>query len=151
MPRLYHRKARTDRYKFGRKVEVGRTYSSEPSTPIFKTDFSQPRVPFDELICKKGEMYYTWHPKGSPWQFSSTKPDLRPEWEKTFSDLQERVEQLSDDLDLDRAELSSEIEEMRDELQSRLDNIPEQLQESSVLNSRIEELDGLIFGIEEMN
>lgn len=151
MPRLYRRKARTDRYKIGKKVET------ESVAQGFVRDYSKPNMnafnefELDTLICKKGEMYYTWHPKGSPWQFSSTKPDLRPEWEKTLSDFQERVEQLSDDLDLDRAELSCEIEEMRDELQSRLDNIPEQLQESSVLNSRIEELDGLIFAIEEMN
>lgn len=146
MPRLYHRKARTDRYKFGRSV-----YDSTIAQG-FRIDHSQPKVPFDVLICKKGEFYYTWHPKGSPWQFSKEKPDLRPEWEKIFSDFQERVDECAESGgDIDRDDLIKEIEEMRDELQSRLDNMPEQLQESSVLNSRIEELDGLIFAIEEMN
>lgn len=132
MPRLYKRKARTDRYQFGRALKSG------------IIDRSLPRIPFDNLICEKGEFYYTWHPKGSPWQFSKTKPDLRSEWEKTIEDFQERVEQLNEDLDLDRAELSCEMEEVRGELQERLNNIPEQLQESSVLNERIEELDSLI-------
>lgn len=151
MPRLYRRKARTDRYKIGKKVET------ESIAQGFVRDYSKPNMnafnefELDELICKKGEFYYTWHPKGSPWQFSKTKPDLRPEWERTIEEFRHRVCDCIEGESDERDELLSEIEEMRDELQSRLDNIPEQLQESSVLNERIEELDGLIFDIEEMD
>lgn len=144
MPKLYRRKARTDRYKIGLSIP-------SDNRKGFVIDYSQESTSRpDQLICKKGELYYTWHPKGSSWQFSRTKPDLRSEWEKTIEDFQERVEQLSEDLDLDRAELSCEVEEVRDELQERLNNIPEQLQESSVLNERIEELEALIDLIEKM-
>jgi DNA repair exonuclease SbcCD ATPase subunit len=106
---------------------------------------------------EKGQKYFTWHPKGSPWQYSLEKPDLRDAWTQEIEGFRERIQELKDthaeyeeeederdDVESDLAALEQEIEERKDELQSNLDNMPEQLQDSSILNERIEELDQLI-------
>jgi hypothetical protein len=146
MPRLYRRKARTDRYKIGRithNVCNKQGYSINFGLPSLLTE--------DTLICKKGETYYTWHPKGGNWQFSAKEPDLRSEWERTFDDFSNRVgSAIMMDSDLDEKEdLKNEIEEYRDQLTDNLNNMPDALQESSVLNERIEELDSLIEQLED--
>lgn len=141
---IYKRKAKTDRYQYGHK-------SSANNKQKYIIDFSQPSdEKQDTLICKAGEYYYTWHPKGQPWQFSKEYPQLPPkeksEWQEKFDDFSSRVNDCADveGLEDDADSLKSEIEEYRDELQGRLDNMPYQLQDSSVLNERIQELDALI-------
>lgn len=152
--RIYKRTARTDRWAIGYTTPAKNKQG-------FTVNYSLPSANShiqDKLICKKGETYYTWHPKGQPWQYSREYPTLPPkpksEWEEKFEEFQTKVSEIefgSDDDNIDdeekdtnKSNLISEIEEYRDQLQSRLDNMPQQLQESSVLNERIEELDNLI-------
>lgn len=96
----------------------------------------------DHHGIKAGKTYFMWHPKGSPWQYSTERPDLRSAWDIEISDFQERVDQRGDP-DEDES-LSEDLSTRRDELQTNLDAMPEQLQESSILNERIEQLDDLI-------
>lgn len=100
----------------------------------------------DTVFCEKGEKYYTWHPKGLPWQYSKTMPDLRSEYQQTLDDFEWKVVTLEmrSENEEERDSLRVEIEEYQSKLQSRLDNMPSQLQESSVLNERIEELQDLL-------
>jgi len=130
--KLYYRTARKDLYKIGKRTKNGNKTSIDRSKPDNENDI---------VIIKKGEKYYTWHPKGNDWQFSKTKPDLRSEWQKEIDNWEDEVENVEYD---DRDDLRERIEERLDELQSNLDNMPEQLQESSVLNERIEQLQELI-------
>lgn len=132
MPKIYRLKARTDRYRIGKKIPFNNKQG-------YKVDRTQPCENGDALICRKNQYYYAWHPKGCDWQFSIIRPDLRSEWEKIIEDFQSR----RDDCETDE-ELLSEIIDLRDELEERLNNIPEPLQESSILNERIEELNELI-------
>lgn len=142
MPRIYKRKARKDLYFIGLKTPAKNKQG-------FVFDKSKPADEFDKIAIHKGEEYYTWHPKGSPWQYSKQEPIFerrKSEWETKFEEFEERVNECRDveGLEEDWDDLVSEIEEYRDELQERLDNMPYQLQDSSVLNERIEELDSLI-------
>lgn len=150
--RLYQRTARQDIWQVGLKTPADNKQG-------FKRDRSKPAEPWmqycsmqhDHLLIKKGQQYFTWHPKGSDWQYSLTRPDLRSAWEKEIEEFQSEVSELEgldnedkksnyDSID----DLRTRIEERRDELQTNLDAMPEQLQESSVLNERIEALDELL-------
>lgn len=147
MPKVYHRTARSDIYEKGQKKKA-------PNKQGYTIDRCKPCNRADKIIIKKGQKYFAWHPKGSDWQYSANKPDLRSAWQIESDDWEDRVTQIEDrisdvdevhdgsDLDNDRTDLKEELESRIDELQYSLDNMPEQLQESSILNERIEELNG---------
>ena len=149
--RIHHRIARTRLWLKGRRVlstnkqgfSLNRRFPFSPQEGFIE----------DSVFCEKGEMYYTWHPKGLPWQFSKTRPDLRTEWQITFQDFDNRVSSLDAGEmfgeEIDKDELRSEIEEYQSQLQSNLESMPGQLQESSILNERIEELQNLLDQLED--
>ena len=141
MPRIYTRKARKTRYLQGLKTPADNKQG-------YKVDYYQPRDENDVVVCEKGETYYTWHPKGQPWQYSKEKPVFekrKNEFEQKFDEFEERVNYCADveGLEDDAEELRSEISEYIDELQSSLDSVPYQLQESHILTERIEQLNEL--------
>ncbi len=127
-------------------------------TPIL-TDIGKEKLSNNETLLDsdylvlKGQSYYWWKFRNRSKQISLTEPTSsqldkygKSEWQEKWEEFENRVNDCAnvEGLEDDASDLSSEIEEYRDELQSRLDNMPESLQESSVLNERIEELDGLI-------
>lgn len=159
MPKIYQRKAKTDRYNIGQKTPAENKQG-------YVIDFSKPNMnafnefELDRLICKKGETYFTWHPKGQPWRFSKERPIFakqKSEWEEKLEEFDNAISDLeygSDDDNIDEDEQESNkdavrtsIEDYRDELQGRLDNMPQQLQENHILTERISELQELIDSI----
>lgn len=146
--RLYKRKARHDIYQYGERLNADNKqgFTRDRSKPT-----SNPHLQDEEVIIRKGQEYYTWHPKGFNWQYSLKKPDLRSDWEKELVELGDEVDNfMKNRMDEEEEEtnyddyLRTKIEERKDELQTNLDNMPEQLQESSVLNERIEALQELL-------
>lgn len=151
MPRLYQRTARQDIWQTGFRTPASNKQG-------FKVDRSIPASTGDNehqdvLLVKKGQRYFTWHPKGLPWQYSIERPDLRSAWEREIAELEEQVDSIvnskEDYEDIEEWESNRDaqiesLEERRDELQQSLDNMPEVLQESSILNDRIEALEELI-------
>lgn len=140
--KVFKHVARKDLYEVGLRIPTDNKQK-------YKLDRTRPADENDVVVIKKGQEYYSWHPKRCPWVYSLEPFVYVPpynEWNEKIAQFEEEknrcvdVEGLKDDVDT----LRSEIEEYRDELQGRLDNMPDQLQESSVLNERIEELDGLI-------
>ncbi len=76
MPRLYERVARKEIWRKGQRTKSNNKQG-------YSVDRSKPEIDpetggiIDQLIVEKGQKYYTWHPKGSDWQYSLKKPDLR--------------------------------------------------------------------------
>src|SRR5579872_3713298 len=111
MPKVYERTATADLYKNGKKTPAKNKQG-------FTLNRKQPSDDKDKVIVKKGEKYFTWHPKGCDWQISKTKPDVRLQWDKDYEDWESRVDDACDDNDRDEMEnLRVEIEERRDEMQ----------------------------------
>lgn len=146
MPRLYERTARQDIFRYGKKTKANNKQG-------FVIDRGQPRDTNDFRLVRKGNKYFTWHPKGSDWQYSIHRPDLRSDWQRTIDEFREKIDTINGEEYLDGAgdseeDVQQEIQDKIDELQTNLDNMPEQLQEGHILKDRIEELEQLL---EELN
>jgi hypothetical protein len=143
MPRLYQRTAKQDIWRIGFSIKADNKqgFTTDRSIPGSTSDHESP----DQLLVKKGEKYYTWHPKGSDWRYSTKKPDLRSDWDKEVGDFEDRLNDADSE---EKDDVRSDIEERKSELESNLDAMPQQLQESSVLNERIEQLQELIDSVE---
>lgn len=140
--RIYERKARKTRFLNGHRTPAENKQG-------YTTNYYEPRDDNDPVICRAGDMYFTWHPKGQPWQFSKTRPVILKrlnEHEETMTGFEDRKEDLQEQEEAD--ELLDEVRSYRDDLDTRLNNMPEQLQESSILNERLEALDELITELE---
>lgn len=142
--RVYKRRARKTRFQNGKRTPAKNKQG-------FTMNFYEPQDANDPVVCRAGETYYTWHPKGQPWQYSTERPVFvkqKTEWEEKYEEFQSRVDEVTGEdwieASDEQSELQIEIEEYQSELQERLDNMPQQLQDSSVLNERIEELQLLL-------
>lgn len=103
---------------------------------------------------KKGEMHYTWHPRGMPWLRSKTRPRQSQLTTSPFLSAVyqagERLEDLTmkDNILETIEEMVSELEELKDECEENLDNIPWDLQDSHILTERIPDLESFISELE---
>jgi hypothetical protein len=85
----------------------------------------------------KGQEYYTWHPKGSSWQKSLTRPTERQltqsEFRQFVLDIEEEIQGLQDCDSMDSfnevlSDIIERIEEKSQEEDDKFNNMPESLQ-----------------------
>lgn len=142
MARLYERTAKKDIWLIGFRTPADNKqgYKRDRSIPGSTSDHEEQ----DKRLVKKGQQYYTWHPKGSDWQYSLKRPDMRSAWDKEYADYEDRTNEACDSDEEARDEMRTELEEKKQELEDSLERMPEQLQESSILNERIEQMQELL-------
>lgn len=152
MPRLYQRTARQDIWETGKRSEAANKQG-------YILDRSKPNVNArgtvrDELLVKKGEKYYTWHPKGRDWQYSTKAPDLRSAWAIELDDFMTREASIGapedfdgsyDEWETEKDQLVSDLEERISEMDESYSNMPDSLQtEEHILKERMQELQDII-------
>lgn len=108
------------------------------------------------LGIKKGQEYWWWKFRYGGKQISFENPGVSyqvrlTEYEQSVLDFRNRIEELSKLPNIqDKETLVEDIEAYRDELQNRLDNVPDSLQENHILNERIEEVEEILQGAEDL-
>lgn len=145
MPRVHKRKARTDRYKIGLRIDTDKTKSGS------RLDKSKPCNENDEIFCKKGDTYYTWQMFRSRPSYSLIRPKRQQLTRSAFKcaiyDMEDCVSDFSSECPEDFTELVQNIieqaETLRDEQEESKQNMPDNLQESPVAEMLQERYDGL--------
>jgi chromosome segregation ATPase len=111
-----------------------------------------------KVLVEVGQEYWTVKSgrfdKGTIFTKPPTRHEVRrfmSEFNANIDEYNERLEALQEQYDEDdKDQLISDIEEFRDQKQESLGNMPEHLQESSVLNTQIEELESILSEVEDI-
>lgn len=156
MPKVFEVKARTDRYRLGKKVEVEKSPRNKKG---YKIDKSQPRDENDVLFCKKGDTYYHFTKRygGRVEMLTRPKPSqlTSSQFNACLWSIGEELQEFSavsfDEIEDKKQEVIERLEELRGETEEKLENIPENLKYApvgEVLQERIDGLEGIIDEVE---
>jgi len=123
------------------------------SRKAYKDSFTGQEIP-------AGSSYYWWAFNFGPTYISLIPPKPQQltgsEYERTIMNIEEQIDKLDVTNVVDELEsIKSQLEDLKTEQEEKLENMPEQLQESSssgqMLQERIDELDGWISNLEDID
>lgn len=123
------------------------------------THVQKSRKKIRESVCgidggiPKGSAYYWWKFRRGGKHFSLTPPRRSQLTQSAFYaslfDMQDTVVEATTDTIVGVVDgIKTDLEELKNECESNLENIPESMKESSILNERIEWLEGAIQEVE---